>query len=63
MSCACEQKKLSMELERIRRLAKNLAQIEQEEVILFKNPDGTYGFTCSSEIDNDKTFIEYISPY
>lgn len=61
MSCACEQKRLSSEYERMRRLAKATAKLEHQTVALYKNNDGTYGFTTDIEID--KPIVEYISPY
>ena len=61
MSCACEQKRLSSEYERMRRLAKATAKLEPQAVALDKNNDGTYGFTTDIEID--KPIVEYISPY
>lgn len=61
MSCACENKKLGQELERIRRLAKSLARMEDADVGIFRNADGTYGFAKAANID--KPIIEYISPY
>lgn len=62
MSCACEHKKMSSEYERILRLAKTLAQMEDESVAIYANGDGTYGF-CLASLEIDKTIIEYISPY
>ena len=61
MSCACEHKKLASEYERMRRLAKATAKIEDKTVALYKNDDGTYGFTADTEID--KPIVEYISPF
>ncbi len=52
MSCNCKNKRFSQEAERIRRLAKALAVMEQETVALYKNADGTYGFSrISDELD------------
>lgn len=61
MSCACEQKKLASEYERMRRLAKATAKLHAKTVALYQNKDGTYGFTTDAEIN--KPIIEYISPY
>lgn len=61
MSCACENKKLAKEYERIYRLAKATAKLQQTTVALYKNADGTYDFT--NETDINKPIIEYISPY
>lgn len=61
MSCACEQKRLSSEYERMRRLAKATAKLEGQTVALYKNGDGTYGFT--TDIETDIPIVEYISPY
>lgn len=72
MSCACEHKKLGSERDRIRRLAKALAEIEGAIVGIYKRSDGTYGFTTISDdgqplhADADatgKTIIEFITPY
>lgn len=62
MSCACENKRMSQEYERMRRLAKALAKMENKDVVTYSNDDGTYGFT--SDLDNnDKPIVEYITPY
>lgn len=61
MSCTCEHKKLASEYERMHRLAKATAKMEDKTVILYKNDDGTYGYTCDTE--TDKPIVEYISPY
>ncbi len=62
MSCACEHRKLGQELDRIRRLAKAYAKMEDVIVIIIKNPDGTYGF-CPEASETDKDIVEYITPY
>lgn len=62
MSCACEHKKMSSEYKRILRLAKALAKLEDENVAIYANGDGTYGF-CLASLEIDKTIVEYISPY
>lgn len=62
MSCACEHKKLGMEIDRFRRLAKVFAQMEDANVVLYKNPDGTYGF-CKASSETTNQIIEYITPY
>lgn len=62
MSCACENKKMSSEYQRILRLAKAFARLEDETVAIYANADGTYGF-CLSSLEIEKTIIEYISPY
>lgn len=62
MSCACEHKRMSSEYERILRLAKAFAQLEEDTVAIYANDDGTYGF-CLASLEIDKTIIEYISPY
>ncbi|ROT10438.1 hypothetical protein ED388_04775 [Muribaculaceae bacterium Isolate-007 (NCI)] len=61
MSCACEHKKMASEYERMHRLAKMTAKLHEKTVVLYKNVDGTYGFT--TEVETDKTIVEYISPY
>ncbi len=61
MSCACEHKKISSEYERMYRLAKMTAKLHEQTVVLYKNQDGTYGFTTDTEIE--KPNKEYISPY
>mgnify|MGYP000678332839 CR=1 FL=1 len=61
MSCACEHKKLASEYNRMLRLAKATAKLDEKTVALYKNEDGTYGFTTDTEID--KQIVEYISPY
>lgn len=61
MSCACENKKMSSEYERMKRLAKASAKLNDKTVALYINDDRTYGFTIDTEID--KKILEYISPY
>lgn len=62
MSCGCENRKLAGEIDRARRLAKGLAQLQGKTVALFRNEDGTYGFACiDREIKNE--ILEYITPY
>lgn len=62
MSCACEHKKLSSEIDRIRRLAKATAKLHGCEVVLYRNEDGTYNF-ADINTDIDKPIIEIISQY
>lgn len=62
MSCACEHKRLGSDLDRIRRLAKAYARMEQTTVAIVKNGDDTYGF-CSISENISKPIIEYISEY
>lgn len=62
MSCACEHKKLSSEYERMKRLAKACARLQEQTVGLYKNPDDTYAFCVVTET-SDKQFLEYLSPY
>lgn len=62
MSCGCVQKRMDMEIERIRRLAKVLAKMENETVAIYRKGDGTYGFeTANNEIKNP--IVEYMTPY
>lgn len=61
MSCSCENKRLASEYERMLRLAKATAKLHNETVALYRNDDGTYGFTLDTEIN--KQNIEFISPY
>lgn len=61
MSCACENKRYSSEYDRIRRLAKASAMIQETTVAIFANPDGTFDFTTDTE--TDKPIVEFISPY
>lgn len=61
MSCACLHKKLGCELERFRRLGKALAKMEDCDVVIYRNDDGTYGFCKAGE--ETKPIVEYISQY
>lgn len=62
MSCACENKRMGSEIERIRRLAKAWARVEGETAALYKKPDGTYDFaSAKSEIKHP--IVEYITAY
>lgn len=62
MSCGCENRRLGSEIERIRRLAKAFAKMEETTVMLIGNDDGTYGFLPINK-ETDKTIIEFITPY
>ncbi|MBJ2189150.1 MAG: hypothetical protein JFR41_11070 [Muribaculaceae bacterium] len=62
MSCACENRRLSQEYERIRRLAKDFARLENKTVALVKNANGTYSFHCADAVI-DRPIVEYITPY
>ena len=62
MSCACEHKKMGSDLDRIRRLAKAFALMEQKTVAIVQNSDGTYGF-CALSGKITKPIIEFISEY
>lgn len=64
MSCACENRLRGQERERIYRLAKAWAKIEDMTAIIYKNDDGTYGFTSISlKSEIGKPIIEHITPY
>lgn len=62
MSCNCENKRLGKEIQRIRRLAKAWAKLNDETVAIYKNPDGTYDF-ISASVKIDKPIVEYITQY
>lgn len=62
MNCGCENRKLGRELERVRRLAKGFAEMENKTVAICRNEDGTYCF-ISTEKEITKPIIEYITPY
>ena len=62
MSCGCENRKLGREIDRVRRLAKGFAEVEETTVAIYQNGDGTYGFR-SIDREINETIIEYITPY
>ncbi len=62
MSCACNNRRLAQEYERIYRLAKGLARMECKDVVIFRNADGTYGFIQAGK-ETDKPIVEYVTPY
>lgn len=62
MSCACMNRRIGQDLDRIRRLAKAFAQSEGVTVAIYKNGDGTYNFVTVSHV-SDKQIIEYVTPY
>ncbi len=62
MSCACEHSRMARELERIRRLAKGYARIENITVVIVKNADESYSFD-RADLATDKQIVEYITPY
>lgn len=53
---------MGRELDRIRRLAKALAKMDDAVVVIYQNADGTYGF---QSVDNEinKPIIEFITKY
>lgn len=61
MSCGCEHKKLASEYERMRRLAKATARLQENTVVLYRNDDGTFGI--SPDIEIKKNVVEFITPY
>lgn len=61
MSCGCEHKKLASEYERMRRLAKATARLQENTVALYRNDDGTFGISPDLEIK--KNVMEFITPY
>lgn len=61
MSCGCEHKKLASEYERMRRLAKATARLQENTVVLYRNDDGTFGISPDLEIM--KNVMEFITPY
>nr|DAK20682.1 MAG TPA: hypothetical protein [Caudoviricetes sp.]DAZ02870.1 MAG TPA: hypothetical protein [Caudoviricetes sp.] len=61
MSCGCEHKKLASEYERMRRLAKATARLQENTVVLYRNDDGTFGISPDLEIK--KNVVEFITPY
>lgn len=62
MSCGCENKRLGREIDRVRRLAKGFATVQNVTVAVYRNEDGTYGF-CDTAKEITKPIIEYITPY
>lgn len=62
MSCGCENKKLGSDMERVWRLAKTFARMENVTIAIYKNADGTYGFTTVPEAEN-KNIVEFVTPY
>ncbi len=62
MSCACENKRFGQEKDRIRRLAKAWAKMENKTAVIIKNEDGTYIFIPAPDtLRND--IVEYVTPY
>lgn len=62
MSCACESRRMGRQEERVRRLAKAWAKMEGVTAVLYRDDDGTYGFTSVPE-STGKNIVEYITPY
>lgn len=62
MSCHCEHKKLGGEIERIRKLAKAYARMEDTTVAIYSNTDETYGF-CRISAEISKPIVEYITQF
>lgn len=59
MSCGCDYKKAMAELERVRGLAKKTAVLTGSDQIIYKKPDGTYGFVQEECVYNGE-FVEYV---
>lgn len=62
MSCMCEQKQLQSDYQRMRKLAKALAMLENSTVEIWKNADGTYQYGVIGTAGSN-TVIEYITDY
>ena len=63
MSCLCENKRMSEDLERAKRLAKAAAKMTGETMIVYAKDGGGYGFSSEREIKASNTPIEYLTPY
>lgn len=65
MSCRCMHQQMASEIERHRRLAKALARIEKQTVILYQKEDGTFDFDLKSQYiaNNANKLIEYVTQY
>ncbi len=57
MSCGCENKKALSDLERVRKLAKVMARMEQCVYVIYQKKDGTYNFVREGE---EVCPIEYV---
>lgn len=55
-------RRMSQEIDRIRRLAKAFAMSEGVTVAIYRNGDGTYNFATVSNASN-RQIIEYVTPY
>lgn len=62
MSCACDNRRRAMEYERIYRLAKALARMEEADAVIYVMKDGTYGFSLA-ETEIDMNILETVTPY
>ena len=64
MSCGCSQiRKERSGYDNIKRLAKAWAKADNKVVLIYKNPDGSYGFMgagCPEALSREA--IEYVSP-
>lgn len=64
MACRCENMQRARELDRMRHLAKALARMESQTVVLFQRNDGTYDFDTELNYRDEKgTIVEYITRY
>lgn len=65
MSCGCENRKMAMELDRTRRLAKALAKMEGQTVGIYAKTDGTWCFDVIRKLNEPERnkVKEYITPY
>lgn len=59
MSCGCDYKKAMAELARVRNLAKKTAILTDADQIIYKKPDGTYGFV-QENCEYNGEFVEYV---
>lgn len=62
MSCACNNKRLAQEYDRIYRLAKAWAKMEDETAVIYKNDDGSFGFTSSVNQENFN-IVEFVTSH
>ena len=51
-----------MEYERVFRLAKSLARMEEADAVIYRNGDGSYGFALAENV-SDNEIVEIVTPY
>lgn len=59
MGCGCRNKEMMSDYERVSSLASKAARMEGVVMVVFKKPDGTYGFCAEGRDEIKGEIVEY----